>query len=117
MRRKVTINVDEDWLKLIDSTRGLIPRSRYIEMIARDIGTSFPRSENPGVPEAERSPELVDPRDLPPRPFEDEPIVPAEILTTENVKQRYDKQLASAGLPAVRKHAPTCSCAVCKPVK
>lgn len=92
MRRKVTINVDETWLEYIDSTRGLIPRSRYIEMIARDVGTAPAK--------ADRSPEP-----------------PVDFLVTEDVKQRYDKQLASAGLPAVRKHAPTCSCAVCRPVK
>lgn len=34
MRRKVTLSLDEDWVAQIDRQRGLVPRSRYVEMIS-----------------------------------------------------------------------------------
>jgi hypothetical protein len=34
MRHKVTLSLDEDWVAEIDRQRGLVPRSRYVEMIS-----------------------------------------------------------------------------------
>jgi hypothetical protein len=78
-RRKVTLNLDEDWLSLIDQSRGHIPRSRYVEMIARDIGLTA--------------------------------AMTAEADVEDNAA--YEAHIAGSRA-SIRKHAPTCACAVCE---
>jgi hypothetical protein len=33
-RRKVTLNLDEEWVAEIDRRRGLVPRSRFVEVVS-----------------------------------------------------------------------------------
>lgn len=46
MRVKVTLNLDEGWVRRIDERRGLVPRSRFVEALDPDV-TAEPR---PGKP-------------------------------------------------------------------
>lgn len=40
MRRKVTVNLDESFVAMLDAARGHVPRSRYLEQLALAEGES-----------------------------------------------------------------------------
>lgn len=46
MRRKVTLNLDESFVAMLDAARGHVPRSRYIEQLALAEGESATSQAN-----------------------------------------------------------------------
>lgn len=46
MRRKVTLNLDESFVAMLDAARGHVPRSRYVEQLALAEGESATSQAN-----------------------------------------------------------------------
>lgn len=110
MRRNLTISFESGFIERMDFERGEagLSRGRWLE----EKGLRPNPDVKAPAPVVERSPEpAVD------SGVSREPSEAVEVLVTEDVKVRYDEQRERVGMPPIRRHSPTCSCGVCKPVK
>lgn len=140
MRKAFTLSLDDHFVRRVDAARGHAPRSRWIEDMVEagalelsgglpDVPTSDgaarlaaeDRSTNPPISEAVRAgtggafarstAPASDEVQVDVSPEMHVPVDPPGPSTYVRINE------ADADRIPMRRHAPTCSCAVCKPVK